>query len=358
MRIGLYGLPCAGKSFIMDEVKNFKVYAGSKRLLEINPDFHSLNAEEQSNIRMQFANELKSKNGFIVDGHYSFGDNVVFTEADGDLYDTFIYLYVAPDILKKRMEDSVKNQKYVDYDIENWQLFEVEELRKYCHEHDKDFYVVDNPENGYFANISPVIEFINSLACGFSCIGFAKECANEILSKAGAEDVITLLDGDKTITTEDSSGKLGYRTHLFDNNFYTGFQSWRHNLEFVDFLRFNDIHVDNIEELGMNFNDSVLDKIEGQGYILTSGYYGIWKKLADKLELPLFYGNQMAAESKYYITKELQKAGKRVIALGDGMNDYYMIKQADAGYVVAKPDGSLSRSLKNRDMEGVEIVRT
>ena len=52
MRIGLYGLPCAGKSFIMDGVKNFEICAGSKRLLEINPDFHSLNAEEQSNIRI------------------------------------------------------------------------------------------------------------------------------------------------------------------------------------------------------------------------------------------------------------------------------------------------------------------
>lgn len=358
MRIGLYGLPCAGKSFIMDEVKNFEVCAGSKRLLEINPDFHSLTVEEQNNVRLQFADELKSKDGFIVDGHYAFGDNVVFTEADGDLYDTFIYLYVAPDILKKRMEDSVKNQKYVGFDIEKWQLFEIEELRRYCHEHDKDFYVVDNPESGYFADISLVLEFINSLACGFSCVLFAKKCANDILSKSGEEEVITLLDGDKTITTEDSSGKLGYRTHLFDNNFYTGFQSWRHNLEFADFLRFNDIHVDDIDDLSMSFNNSVLDKVEGQGYILTSGYYGIWNKLADKLKMPLFYGNQMAAESKYFITKELQKAGKRVIALGDGMNDYYMIKQADVGYVVAKTDGSLSRSLKNRDMEGVEIVGT
>ena len=73
MRIGLYGLPCAGKSFIMDEVKNFEVCAGSKRLLEINPDFHSLTAEEQNNVRLQFADELKSKDGFIVDGHYAFG---------------------------------------------------------------------------------------------------------------------------------------------------------------------------------------------------------------------------------------------------------------------------------------------
>lgn len=356
MRIGLYGLPCAGKSFFLDKVKSFEVIAGSRRLLEINPDFHSLTPVDQNSIRWQFADEMKAKDGFIVDGHYSFGDTVVFTEADGELYDAFVYLYVVPEILESRMKDSVKNRRYAELDIEKWQLFEIEELRKYCHQRNKDFYIVDNPGLGCFTDVSLVLDFIDSLACGFSCIDFAQKCAEEILKETVATDTITLLDGDKTITTEDSSGKIGYSTHLFDNNFYTGFQSWRHNLEFSDFLKTNNISVGDIDELGLKFNEAVLEKIEGKGFIITSGYYGIWKKLADKLNLPLFYGNQMAAESKYFITKELQRAGKRVIAIGDGMNDYYMIKQADKGYVVPKSDGSLSRSLKNRNMEGVEIV--
>lgn len=358
MRIGLYGLPCSGKTFVMDEVKNFEVCAGSKRLLEINQDFHKLSPDEQKKIREQFAKELMSKDNIIVDGHYAFGKDVVFTEQDGQLYDTFVYLYIDPSILKARMQDSVKNQKYSDLDLEAWQFSEIEGLRKFCHEHDKDFYVIDNPEKGYFANISLILEFINSLACGFSCVDYARKCTEKILDETKGTDTLTLLDGDKTITTEDSSGKLGYRTHIFDNNFYTGFQSWRHNLELADFLSANDIHVDAIEQLNMHFNDAVLEKIQGRGYILTSGYYGVWKKLAENLGLPFFYGNQMAAESKFFITKELQKAGKKIIAIGDGMNDYYMIKQADKGYLVSKPDGSLSRSLKKCDVEGIEIVRT
>lgn len=356
MRIGLYGLPSSGKTFILDEVKNFEVIAGSKRLLEINPDFHSLNETEKQKVREQLAIELKNKTNIIVDGHYSFGDSVVFTDEDGDLYDTFIYLYVAPQIIKDRMADSVKNSKYAEYDIAKWQSFEIEELRNFCHDHDKDFYVIDNPEKGYFADISLVLEFINSLACGFSCVSYAHECVDEILDRTRDDQIITLLDGDKTLTTEDSSGKLGYGTHLFDNNFYTGFQSWRHHKEFADFIAFNDIHIDSVESLGLQFNDSVINKIEGQGYILTSGFSGVWKKLASKLELPLFYGPEMAAEAKYFITKGLQKAGKTVIAVGDGMNDYYMIKQADKGYVVPKADGSFSRSLKGREMEGIKVV--
>ncbi len=356
MRIGLYGLPSAGKSFIMEEVKNFEACSGSKRLLEMNPNFHSLPADEQNELRKKFAREMKEKDRIIVDGHYAFGENIVFTEEDGQLYDTFIYLYVDPEVLNKRLSDSVKNQKYLDYDVEAWQKFEIEGLREYCHKNNKDFYVVDNPEKGYFADISLVLEFINSIACGFSCVDFAHKCVESILENTVSINTITLLDGDKTLTVEDSSGKLGYKTNIFDNNFYTGFQSWRHNIEFADFLKMNEIHIDSIDSLEMHFNETVISKIEGQGYILTSGFHGIWGKLAEKLNLPLFYGNQMAAESKYFIAKELQSVGKKVVAIGDGMNDYYMIKQADQGYVVAKSDGSLSRSLKGREMEGIEIV--
>ena len=64
----------------------------------------------------------------------------------------------------------------------------------------------------------------------------------------------------------------------------------------------------------------------------------------------------MSAETKYFITKYLQEAGKRVVAFGDGLNDYYMLKQVDTGYLVRKPDGKVSRSLKNRNLEGLIFV--
>ena len=64
----------------------------------------------------------------------------------------------------------------------------------------------------------------------------------------------------------------------------------------------------------------------------------------------------MAAETKFFITKMLQKAGKIINAYGDGMNDYYMLKQADKGYLVTKADGTVSKSLKGKDLGGIEFV--
>ena len=355
MRIGLYGLPCAGKTHILEEVRSFDVLAGSKMLLELSQQFHSLAKDEKDMLRKKLAADLKKKDDFIMDGHYSFGDDVVFTEEDGDLYDTIIYLYVRPNILIDRMKDSEKNKKYLEYDIEKWQNFEVENLRYYCHVNDKDFYVVDNPLQGYFDNIRIIIDFIDNLADGFSCKKFAEKCAEKIISYHNG-DTIVLSDGDKTLSYEDSSSLVGYRTNLFDGNFYTGFQSWIHNRKFYDFIKENGCICD-LEKLDIHLNEMIIDEMKACGVILTSGCYEIWKQISEKLRIPFFYGEKMSAETKFFIVKYLQQAGKRVIAYGDGMNDYFMLKQADIGHLILKKDGTISRSLIGRDLEGIVLVR-
>ena len=64
----------------------------------------------------------------------------------------------------------------------------------------------------------------------------------------------------------------------------------------------------------------------------------------------------MSAETKLYITKILQNSGKKVVAYGDGMNDYYMLRQADESYLITKSDGSISRSLQGKCLEGMNLV--
>ncbi|MCI8548691.1 MAG: AAA family ATPase [Bacilli bacterium] len=355
MRIGLYGLPTAGKTFILDAVRNFEVLAGSSLLKTLAPNFHTMTAEEKTHVRKQLAEQFRDKDNFIMDGHYSFGDEVAFTDEDGELYDIFLYLYVDPAILKKRMEDSVRNRKYLAFDVEKWQMFEVESLRRYCHEHNKDFYVLDNPEKGYFPDVSVVLEFIDSLAAGYSCVSYARKCAETILKKTEVK-LVCLADGDKTLIIEDSSAVLGYKTHIFDGNFYTGFQAWRHNREMTDFLRSIDWICPSFEKLGIHFNRSVIERIKAPCFVLTAGHYGIWKEIANELKMPMYCGEQMSAETKYFIAKFLQEQGVRIVAYGDSMNDYYMLKQADEGYLIAKADGTLSRSLKHMDTEGITVV--
>lgn len=352
MRIGLYGLPTAGKTYILNAVRNLEVLSGSSLLRKLAPNFSDLSENQKSGVRKQLALQLYNKEKFIMDGHYSFGDNVVFTEEDGELYDTFIYLYVDPDILIERMEASNRNRKYLKYNIENWQKFEIESLREYCHKNNKDFYVVDNPVKGFFQDISLVLEFIDSIERGFSCVNYAKN----VIKRIGIHEIVSLVDGDKTLIKEDSGAILGYKTHLFDGNYYTGFQAWRHDKELTDYLKGINYSYQSIECMNFNMNENVFEKVVGTAVILTTGYYGIWKQIADRYNMMVFYGSQMCSDTKYFITKFLQEKGSTVIAFGDSMNDYYMLQQADTAYLVLKKEGIVSSSLKGRDLEGITYV--
>ncbi|MCM1233075.1 MAG: AAA family ATPase [Ruminococcus flavefaciens] len=355
MRIGLYGMPTAGKSYIMNSIHQLRVFSGSSVLYEISPDFHSLSERDKNTVREKLAIALMKRDNFIMDGHFSFGENIVFTEADGELYDVFLYLYINPDILISRMKNSQRNSKYLEYDIDSWQTKEISELRNYCHKHNKDFYILDNPEKGYFSDINIVLNFIDNIISGFSCRKAAENIANEILKKSSSNTII-LSDGDKTLISEDSSGFLGYTTHLFDNNFYTGFQSWKHNNEMTDFISSLDFSYISIEKLKIHYNIELINKMQKNSFILTSGYYGIWKQISERLNIPFFYGNYMSADTKFFITKILREHGKRIIAYGDGMNDYFMLREADEGYLILKPGGTISHSLEGKELEGIIFV--
>lgn len=350
MRIGLYGLPGAGKTTILNQIDFVSTFSGSKLLREIEPSFSSQTEEKQCIVRKQLALTLKKKDSFLMDGHYAFGDKVVFTEEDGNLYDVFLYLYICPDILKSRMEGSSKNCDYRMYDIVRWQQMEIEGLRTYCHCHNKDFYVLDNPPQDYFEDVAEPIAFIREILNGYSCVQFAKACTDTILALDNNETII-LTDGDRTLTEEDSSfAVFQYKTHIFDRNFYTGYQAWRQGKDFCT------INISSETALPVHFSKTVLDKLNRCAYILTSGHPKIWRRLAGQLEYPCFSGDRMSADTKFFIAKFLHEAYREVIAYGDSLNDYFMLKQADQGYLVSRQNGSISRSLNGRNLGGIKLV--
>ena len=350
MRIGLYGMPAAGKTYILNQIDFIETAAGGRLLRECDPDFDSRDETGRETARKAFAKKMAQKESFIMDGHYAFGSETAFTEDDGRMYDAFLYLYISPEILKTRMESSEKNRKYLRYDIEKWQDDEIVSLREYCHRHNKDFYVIDNPLENSFSDVSEVVRFIRDIVSGYSCVAYAKKCTNEILKQSHSE-IILLFDGDKTLTKEDSSNAVfGYKTHLYDGNFYTGYQAWRQSEEFKQY-RFPAE-----DKMSVRINEIVRKQIGEASFILTSGHERVWNYIAGQLNIPYFGGMEMSAETKFFITKRLQEAGKTVIAYGDGMNDYYMLKQADKGFLVTKSDGSISKSLKGKNVEGLIFV--
>ena len=205
MKIALYGLPCAGKTTLMDKLSGIKTVNGSECLKKLcNGSFADLYEEEKYAVRIKYTEYLCRLDDEIIlsDGHYSFLDKVVFTEQDGAVYDVFIYLYCSAEILKKRYEASVKNKKYRDLsvtNIESWQQFEIENLRKECHSRNKDFYVIKSNE----ITANEFSDFICHIKDGYSSFGLAEMLTSEICKKYPEPCHIHLVDGDKTAIVED-----------------------------------------------------------------------------------------------------------------------------------------------------------
>lgn len=349
MRIGIYGLPSAGKTALLHQIDFLPVLAGSRLLRELDPGFDSRSGAEQQNLRERLARSLLERDAFVMDGHYAFGDTVAFTDADGLLYDAFCYLYIDPAILEARMAQSEKNRRYLTCDLRRWQETEMKALRAYCHRHNKDFYVLDNPPENRFSSLTEPLLFLRDIADGYSCVRFARECAAAILERVPDPEIL-LTDGDRTLTCQDSSAAVfSYRTHLFDGNFYTGYQAWRQDRDFQRLPA-------PPEEPPVSFSQKILDRLHPKAVILTTGHPEIWRRLSRTLGFPCFSGNQMSADTKFFIAKFLQEAGRTVTAWGDSLNDYFMLRQADYGYLAARPDGTVSRSLKGRDLGGITIV--
>ncbi len=349
MRIGLYGLPTAGKSYITDRIDFMETLKGSNLLRAIAPNFDSATPEEKGKARKELAKRLRQEQSFVMDGHYAFGNDIVFTQEDGDLYDVFIYIFCRPEKIRERMTASERNSKYASLDIDEWQDMEIRELRNFCHENDKDFFVLDEWPKGVIGDITLSLNFMKSVQNGFSNVGFAKEQTSQILN-ATKEKMITLTDGDRTLIKQDSSkARFDYKTNLFDGNFYTGFQSWRQARELSSLKR-----KENQE--AFEKNEKTTERLKGYVHIVSAGFAPIWETIAQSFGYSVSAGEKVSADTKFFITKFLRQAGKFVRAIGDSATDIFMLYEADEGILVSKEDGSLSRSLANYDLGGLAIV--
>ena len=351
MKIAVYGLPSSGKTTLINNIPDVTVINGRQELERLSSgQFSSMTETDKKMIRIRYTEYLASlKDSVIVsDGHDSFFDNVVFTEQDGDVYDVIFYLYCRPEEVLKRCSISEKNQKYSNLSVETigqWQDFEIESLRMECHKRDKDFYVIsDNNQKTSF------YEFFNKVINGYSDVQYAKTIAKRIADLSTVKEIY-LVDGDKTIIEQDSF-RFCYdgKTVVFDGDFYTGYQSYLFNEE----IRAISSVPESVKDIKLN--SDVWNMISEKNYVvISSGLTVVWDSLKAIWGFKEVIANPLiSADVKYYVVKFLKQTGFRVVALGDSKNDYYMLKEADTGYL--KIGKRLSRSLKNTDVSGIQML--
>jgi len=346
----LYGLPCAGKTTLLSEL-TIPVIHGSTELNRMaSGRFSNLPDDEKAELRIRYAEQLSERDdSFISDGHYSFIDDVVFTEADGNLYDVFLYLSCMPEEIAERLKCSPKNSRFSTLSAEHirkWQECEIESLRNECHKRNKDFYVVHDITSADFQKV------IDKIEKGYGSFRIARDIADKIMSIYPDPCELHICDGDKTIIEQDSFRVCtdNYVTHVFDGNFYTGYQSMLFSEEIASL----DYDIEKLSAIQLN--KEVYSRIADKNYvILSSGITKLWDILSVQLGLKNVIADTIiSADTKYFVVKLLQNKGYSITAYGDSKNDYYMLKQADKSYLYI---GSyLSRSLRNTDLSSIGLL--
>lgn len=194
--------------------------------------------------------------------------------------------------------------------------------------------------------------FIDSIENGFSSFGLAKDIANQIMHFYPQPCDIHICDGDKTIIEQDSFRVCtgGYITHVFDGNSYTGYQAFQFTKE-VENLSYDTEKLDTID-----LNEAIFGMVADKNYvILSSGIKMLWKHLSEQFTLKNVIADTLiSADTKFFVVKLLQEKGYTVTTYGDGKNDYYMLKQADKGYLYIGK--YLSRSLRDSDLSGISLI--
>ncbi len=351
MKYALYGLPCAGKTTMLGGASLPVVHGSAELDRMAGGCFSKLSEREKHSLRVLYAEQLSAReDSFISDGHYSFPEGVVFTEADGELYDVFIYLYCEPDVICERLQSSQKNSRYEGLSperIRRWQREDMEGLRAECHKRGKDFYVL--PGGSSAADLRCLTD---KTAEGFGSCDMARRIADRITEMFPEPCELCICDGDRTVITQDSFRVCtgGYETRVFDGSFYTGYQSLRFTEE-VSKLRY-----DTDKLGGITLNDTVYGMIADKDYVvLSSGITELWERLGTRLGLRNVIADTLiSADSKYCAVKLLQERGYTITAFGDSKNDLYMLKQADTGYLYI--GGGLSRSLTEDDVSGLRLL--
>ncbi|RDA96308.1 hypothetical protein CP533_1685 [Ophiocordyceps camponoti-saundersi (nom. inval.)] len=220
--IGLYGLPGAGKSFLLNNLKleldsrDFLLYEGSEKISSLVPGglkaFQSFEDQERVYWRERAIDEISKESAYvgkpaIVTGHYMFcGDDiepsVVWTPNDAETYTHVIYLAVnAARIAQRRVDDRLKSRPAISIDmIRRWQNTEVAQLSDLCRRHRILFTIVSEES---LSRVPALVRYFR-LDAVESNTTRALMKLDELMPDRGRLDTMLVLDADKTLAAEDA----------------------------------------------------------------------------------------------------------------------------------------------------------
>jgi len=205
--------------------------------------FKYLSEPKKETLRKKFTcliNETELENQLvIVDGHYSFikddGYQVVFTESDRDVYDSFFYLDTPSKLIVQYSRDSEGEKKNISItkdDIFKWKSYEKRELTSVCDALEKELIILDEDTESCLQFIK---SYVTNYETKYCCKTIAKKLVDKIPEEIANKNEVIIFDCDKTVSqndvTYDYCCNLGISAHklknIFRNDRYTSYQFFK-----------------------------------------------------------------------------------------------------------------------------------
>jgi hypothetical protein len=381
MNIALYGISRSGKNYLIERLTGYLNNKVAKTIFHVNGSgildklslkkfgipLRDTDENKKKLLRPMFYDEfVRVGNDYrhkIVDAHYCFYKNynyeTAFTDRDRDINDIFFYLDTQAKIIIEQANRDAKKKDVAfmnEEAVNAWKEFEIQSLREICHNHGKEFVVLDN-------NIEDCIDFFETLLLGTRDILLKSEKIAEYVISQNQELIdryknIILIDCDRTLSNNDTTYDFCESMDIDKRNLKKIFLGERYSS--YQFFRASKLYSERDLTIYENacgyamqkavLNTPLIEDIKhnGNGYLsigITSGILKTWEKIQGKHDFPLIVagGSNLKTDNiivsravKYHLVKLLHKKGKIITAVGDSMVDIDMLNEADKGFIVAQ----------------------
>ena len=392
--VGLYGLPGAGKSYVLNQLKqnlgheDFTFHEGAGQIAKLVPGgleaFKKMKDDDKVHWRklaIEAIGKESAESGktAVVTGHYMFWSDeeeigsVVCTSKDLDVYTHALYVHMpAQWIVDRRRDDKERARPSISKTrVAEWQELEERELRRLCRQHGILFCVV---------SLHQILEMLQDFRVHDEDYNL-KEAKHQLDSVLQSQQsTVLVIDGDKTLAAGDTGalfweavsditgipGRAQTLQDLFSSELgytYKGFRQATLLCEEAiwgkeDYNSICDevalavtIHPDFVPLL------TTMNKLKHVGAIVvTCGLGRIWEKILQKekatAQVKVIGGGRLTdrlvvtAAVKAELVEHLQKTHhKRVWAFGDSPLDLPMLGQADQAFIVVGETQTRSKSM-------------
>ncbi|KAK5998992.1 hypothetical protein PT974_01377 [Cladobotryum mycophilum] len=406
--IGLYGLPGCGKSFLLNQLKgelghdDFQFYEGSEMIASLVPGgleaFKALPEPEKYEWRQLAIDAIKQESvsrdkTAVVTGHFMFWNEdqaagtPVCTQKDLSIYTHIIYLGTSAECIAQRsQEDTLRNRTRLSIEtLKAWQSAEIRDLRHLCCQHQILFLIL-NEQDALLSRVSAMIRHFHEASYKNNWFHVEKQLDEIIREDRGSLETVLLLDGDKTLSPEDTGEVfwtlgnpplqtarstpaneifklLGYSEFAFRqvtllHEEAASDQEYEERCKAV--ASACNIHLELLNLLKLLSMQKLVTPI-----VITSGLGRIWEMMLAHVDLSktvkVIGGGRVSdnfivtPEVKAEVVKRLRNAhGLHVWAFGDSPLDLPMLKAANEAYVVVGDARTRSRSMEGALAKAIE----